>query len=119
MPTRITGEDESRIDIFEGFWDYLTWLQMNKRKAPKHTTYVMNSVSFQERILDEILNNKNRIRSIFLFLNNDSAGLKVTTNIISFFEQQNINIGTMNEHYLGFNDLSEKWMQVQNNKLTK
>lgn len=70
-----------KINVFEGWIDYLSCLAYYRQPALKNTTIVLNSVSHLRQLFD-ILPNFNEA---FLFLDNDSSGLKAANEIISRF----------------------------------
>lgn len=65
------------LNVFEGFFDFLSLLTYYDQIKLKNTTIILNSLSFVDRILPEILFYKN----VNLFLDNDSAGQKATKKI--------------------------------------
>ncbi|MDP2061009.1 MAG: toprim domain-containing protein [Flavobacteriaceae bacterium] len=70
-----------KVNVFEGWIDFLSCLAYYRQPALKNTTIVLNSVSHLKQLFD-ILPNFNEA---FLFLDNDSSGLKATNEIISRF----------------------------------
>lgn len=70
-----------KVNIFEGWIDFLSCLAYYQQPALKNTTIVLNSVSHLRQLFD-ILPNFNEA---FLFLDNDSSGLKAASEIISRF----------------------------------
>ena len=109
-PSSFTNDAHEKAFIFEGFWDYLTWVQMQKTSELNADVYVMNSLSFKTQVSNGI-NAKERIKKILLFLDNDEAGKNATDAIVSIFTEANMVIGTKNHEYLNFNDLSELFQQ--------
>jgi len=67
--TTIAGQDDSRINLFEGFMDFLSFCAWFDRE-PVYKTIVLNSLSF----LPQILPSLPEYRSVDLFLDNDHAG---------------------------------------------
>jgi hypothetical protein len=76
--TTIPGTDNTRINVFEGFMDFLSCCTLHN-KIPKFSTIVLNSLSFLPKI-ESILVNANEVN---LYLDNDSAGRTATQKIIS------------------------------------
>lgn len=78
--TTIPGNPE-KINVFEGFMDFLSALVHYQQPEPKNTTIVLNSLSHL-RHLYNILPNYSQIN---LFLDNDLAGQKAVNEIQSRF----------------------------------
>ncbi len=76
--TTIQGADPSKINVFEGFMDFLSCCTYYK-KIPKHKTVVLNSLSFLPRI--ELL--LVEAEDVNLYLDNDTAGRTATEKMIS------------------------------------
>ena len=76
--TTIPGNDPSKVNIFEGFMDFLSCCTYFN-KVPKYRTIVLNSLSFLPRIKPFLVN----AAEVNLYLDNDSAGRIATENIIS------------------------------------
>lgn len=72
-PSFIKGEDSTRIEIFEGFWDFQSLLEMQKRKVPQFDTYVLNSVVFAADVIEVIKQFWDNITSVILYIDNDDA----------------------------------------------
>jgi DNA primase len=67
--TTIPGTDTSKLMVFEGFMDFLSWCTFYN-KIPAGETVILNSLSFLPRIKTLLLN----AREVNLFLDNDPAG---------------------------------------------
>lgn len=78
--TTISGYPE-KINIFEGFIDFLSALAYYQQPEPKATTIILNSLSHL-RHLWEILPNFNQVN---LFLDNDQAGKRAANEIQTRF----------------------------------
>jgi len=68
--TTIYNQFSTGLNIFEGFFDFLTALQYYKLTVPNHTTIILNSLSF----VDATLLLCSEYKQINLFLDNDNAG---------------------------------------------
>lgn len=75
--TTIPGEDNSILNIFEGFMDFLSCCTLYN-KIPRFRTIVLNSLSFLPRIDSEL----EQAEHINLFLDNDTAGRAATQKIV-------------------------------------
>ncbi len=111
-PSSFTNDAHEKALIFEGFWDYLTWVQMQKTSNLKADVYVMNSLSFKKQIADTIIA-ENKIKRALLFFDNDEAGEQSKNDFFLFFDTKEISIGTMEYTYKGCKDLNEKWMNYR------
>ncbi len=75
--TTIPGADNSKINVFEGFMDFLSCCTLYNR-IPRSRTIVLNSLSFLPR-LESILA---EAKEVNLFLDNDAAGRTATQTVI-------------------------------------
>lgn len=64
------GKQMSAAIVFEGFFDYLTYLTLWGR--PSSLVIVLNSVSFRERAVESL--RKHEVKRVDLFRDNDDAG---------------------------------------------
>lgn len=108
--TRImANDDNSSADVFEGFFDFLSWLEFKKIQQPVNHTYVLNSVSLVGEVCEKIKAFEETIKSVFLFMDNDEAGYKATHVIAYDLEETKINIASYEQMYKGYKDFSEYW----------
>lgn len=110
-PTTIVGNDYSKALIFEGFWDFLSWLEMNKQIIPEGVTYVLNSVSFIPVIANRLTADKN-IKTKLEFLDNDLAGQNATLLLAELLANCNYERHSMNYIYQAQKDLNEYWQSL-------
>lgn len=104
-PTTFMTGDQSRAEIFEGFWDFLSWLAMNNRIEPDCITYVLNSISFVSSIANKIIAGKN-IKTVIEFLDNDAAGEAARMNL-STVETRGLSFYSQNYLYWPHKDLND------------
>jgi hypothetical protein len=97
--TTIPGRPE-KINVFEGFMDFLSALVYYQQPEPKGTTIVLNSLSHL-RHLWEILPNFNQVN---LYLDNDQAGQKAANEIQSRFPFAVNKSEIIHEKYKDFNE---------------
>jgi hypothetical protein len=76
--TTIPGADNSILNVFEGFMDFLSCCTYFN-KIPRYQTIVLNSLSFLPRIDSEL----EQAREVNLFLDNDPAGIAATQKIVN------------------------------------
>lgn len=110
--TTIEGLDNSTICVFEGFWDFLTWMEMQKATIPPNKVYVLNSVSFTAYLVELLQANQSEIETIKLYSDNDDAGKQAAMIITEALDGSGIIIGTMEQSYNGLRDLNEFWMKT-------
>jgi DNA primase len=60
--------------VFEGFWDFLSYLAIQKVEQTKHDVAVLNSEEKKEKAMNFL----KRHNSIYTYLDNDDAGRKAT-----------------------------------------
>jgi hypothetical protein len=99
--------------IFEGFWDFYTWVKMNDGKTG-HTFIILNSASNIKMAADYIVANKHIIRSVATFLDNDTAGENATLRLSEMLGTEGLAVRTMNHIYKKYKDLNDYWMDQQN-----
>lgn len=69
--TTIPGNLDN-ANIFEGFFDYLAFLDYYKTKRPKNTTIILNSITLASKTIDFV----KEFDSVNLFLDNDKGGVQ-------------------------------------------
>jgi DNA primase len=60
--------------VFEGFWDFLSYLAIQKIEKSKHDVAILNSVANVQKTMDFLKSHKD----IYTYLDNDDAGRKAT-----------------------------------------
>jgi hypothetical protein len=85
--------------VFEGFWDFLSYLTIQKIEKSKHDIAVLNSVANVQKAMDFLKTH----REIYTYLDNDEAGQKATELIKSNCALVN----NRSERYAGFKDLND------------
>lgn len=108
--TTIEGVDKSTVCVFEGVWDFLTWMEMEKTMIPPNTVYVLNSVSFSGYLAELLKIEASNIKTLKLYTDNDDAGRQAAMVITEKLDGSNIMIGTMENSYYGAKDLNELWI---------
>jgi len=94
---------DNRVKIFEGFIDFLSYLQINKN-APLSNYLILNSVSLKEDGLKAI---QNKFSSFELYLDNDESGDRAT----QFFISNLANTIDKRVHYKQCKDLNNFLIQ--------
>ena len=96
---------DKRVKIFEGFMDFLSYLEINKN-APLSNYLILNSASLQEKGLKAIQGN---FEAFELYLDNDHRGDEVT----EFFMQNLTNVIDKRVHYKAYKDLNDFLLNVE------
>lgn len=115
--TTIKGKRTDVLNIFEGFFDFLSALQYYGLKTPNNTTVVLNSLSHLDKFLPEL----QKYRKINLFLDNDSeksdfAGQHAASKIAKNHKSVCNHAVKLYPEYKDFNDfliskkITNKWM---------
>lgn len=95
------------VMVFEGFFDYLSWLVMNERTQPPCDVVVLNSVTNLKKALD-YLGGHQRILG---YLDNDAAGRRCLQQIYENFTDREVADCSVN--YKEYKDLNEKLQGVR------
>jgi DNA primase len=85
--------------VFEGFWDYLSYLTIQKVEKSKHDIAVLNSVANIPKAMDFLKTH----REIYTYLDNDDAGRKAT----ELIKSNCVSVNNRSERYAGFKDLND------------
>lgn len=100
-PTRIKNGSEALI-ILEGFIDFLSLLTGSDESRQGYDFLILNSVSFAKSV--DLITLKN-YDDIFLFLDNDEAGIKAS----NIFLSSDINVTDCSYLYEDYNDIND-WL---------
>ncbi|OOQ62191.1 toprim domain-containing protein [Mucilaginibacter pedocola] len=100
------AKEKHSADIFEGFFDFLSWLEIKKIKQPMHHSYILNSNSLAGEANGRLIEMKDRIGYVFLFLDNDESGCQTSHSIALALEPEGFQMAGMEGFYKGFKDLS-------------
>jgi len=108
ITTIINNPSSKSIKIFEGFIDYLSYLQM-KPQAKTSNFIILNSVSLYDRAINSI---KGKFELIELYLDNDKAGAETTSKFIGdeqilYCNSTLIKIVDHRKTYKNFKDVNE------------
>ena len=108
-PTTFRALVSSKVFVFEGMWDFLSWMQMQDTPGPEHNIVVLNSLSFCREIVANIIAAKEQIETVILFLDNDDAGTKATHFMNEALGEAGLTVRSMQSLYAGYKDLSDYW----------
>jgi DNA primase len=85
--------------VFEGFWDFLSYLTIQNIERTKHDVAVLNSVANVQKALPFLKAH----REIYTYLDNDEGGRNATEQI----KANCISVTNRSERYVGFKDLND------------
>jgi hypothetical protein len=85
--------------VFEGFWDFLSYLTIQKVEKTKHDVAVLNSVANVQIAMDFL----KTYQKIYTYLDNDEAGKKAS----ELIKSNCVSVNNRSERYMGFKDLND------------
>jgi hypothetical protein len=85
--------------VFEGFWDFLSCLTLQKIDKTKHDIAVLNSVANVRKAMDFLKTH----REIYTYLDNDESGRKAT----ALIQQANATVHNRSVKYAEYKDLND------------
>jgi DNA primase len=85
--------------VFEGFWDFLSYLTIQKIERTRHDVAVLNSVANVQKSLEFLKNHK----EIYTYLDNDESGRNATKLIQSAHPAVN----NRSSKFSGYKDLND------------
>lgn len=113
LPDRCTS-----VCVYEGFWDFYTWVHVNKGLG-NDGHIILNSTTNAYEAMQKLIARKETVTHVFLFMDNDKTGEKALHQIASELEPHGFAIGSMNHLYEDYKDLNEAWIKEKNsNKIT-
>jgi len=107
--TTIPGSQNNQLNIFEGFMDFLSAMELSKTDIPKFDCLVLNSVAMKEKAFYLVC----KYERINLFLDNDKAGEQA----VKYFRSIHDNVVDFSKiYYPGQKDLNDFLIMVKNIK---
>jgi DNA primase len=85
--------------VFEGFWDFLSYLAIQKIEKTKHDVAILNSVANVQKAIGFLKSHQ----EIYTYLDNDEAGRKAT----ELIKLNCVSVNNRSERYAGFKDLND------------
>jgi hypothetical protein len=85
--------------VFEGFWDFLSYLTIQKIERTKHDVAVLNSVANIQKALEFLKTH----RAIYTYLDNDEGGRNATAQI----KTNCISANNRSSKFAGYKDLND------------
>ena len=98
----------SRCAVFEGFFDYLSWLAWRKVEEPGMDVCVLNSTSLIAYARSWVLSH-DVVRSFF---DNDPAGDKATEALAAWCAEEGKDFRDGRGAYVGKDDVNEAWCEA-------
>jgi len=95
--------EATRLQVFEGFMDFLSYLSKDKPSQPVGAALVLNSTDLWRRALAYI--NDPRFAEVRLYLDNDDAGRAASSKLFEHAEDA-AKLVDMRSYYAGYEDLS-------------
>jgi len=94
--------------VFTGFWDYLTWLNMNGLPKPNEEYIITNSDSMIGEAGAYIVLKKAQIARVLTFTDHDESrsGERTMHALADILEAEDVHFGSMDHLYDGHKDLS-------------
>lgn len=92
-------KNSSTCLVFEGFWDFLSYLAIQKIEKSKNDMAILNSVANVQKVMDFLKSHK----EIYTYLDNDEAGRKAT----ELIKSNCVSVNNRSERYAGFKDLND------------
>jgi len=93
------------VNVFEGFFDFLSAVEYYQARRPAHTTIVLNSTSLVKQAIPLLRN----YRYAYTYLDNDEAGRKAVNQLKRNF----INVEDRSRLYYPHKDFNEFWLGLQ------
>ena len=96
---RTIRNDTDSCLVFEGFWDFLSYLTIQKVEKTKHDVMVLNSVANIEKAMPFLKMHGN----LYTYLDNDDAGRKAT----ELIKSANSTVYNRSTQYAEYKDLND------------
>jgi hypothetical protein len=85
--------------VFEGFWDFLSYLTIQKQERTSHDVAVLNSIINVEKAMDFLKTH----REIYTYLDNDEGGRKAT----ELIKSANLTVYNRSSQFAEYKDLND------------
>lgn len=106
-------KDTDTLLVFEGYFDYLSYREINYKKSKEVDTCILNSVTLQQRLIDYL---PNCINNIGLALDNDKAGDRATKVIQDHYSDTDIKVTDHRHTYRKYSDLNDRLLKKKMSK---
>jgi hypothetical protein len=95
--------------VFEGFWDFLSYLSIQKQERTSHDVAVLNSTVNTEKAMDFLKTH----REIYTYLDNDEGGRKAT----ELIKSANATVYNRSSQFAEYKDLNDFLREIPKAKL--
>ena len=85
--------------VFEGFWDFLSYLTIQKIGKTRHDIAVLNSIANIQKSIDFL----KKHQEIYTYLDNDEPGKQAS----ELIKSNCVSVNNRSERYAGFKDLND------------
>jgi hypothetical protein len=85
--------------VFEGFWDFLSYLTIQKIEITRHDVAVLNSIANVQKSLEFLKTHK----EIYTYLDNDEGGRKAT----DLIQSAHLAVNNRSSKFAGYKDLND------------
>lgn len=102
-----TPQEAEQILVFEGMFDYLSYLAYRKTTFLDTPVCILHSLINLTRLIDFLADNQ--ITTMLSYFDNDDSGKQGVATLSCHFGKNHI---PMNNLYQGFKDLNEWWVQT-------
>jgi hypothetical protein len=99
--------------VFEGYFDYLSYREMNFKKSQQLDICILNSVNKVDSLINYL---SKRIKKIGLALDNDKAGDRATEKIQDHYRDTKIKVTDHRHTYKKYNDLNDRLLKKKMSK---
>ena len=89
----------TQVHVFEGFFDWLSWLVLTNRPAPDGHVLVLNSVAMGDKAIN-LLREWEGLETVYLHLDRDNAGKALTIRMQA--ELSGLVVRDQSPQYAGF-----------------
>lgn len=107
--TTVIGTKSDALLLFEGFFDFLSYLTITKQHTPEYNSIISNSITSNLNRIYECLPSYSKI---FCVLDNDRKGREKQAELERYF--RNIHFIDCSHRYDGFKDLNEYLQSSRN-----
>jgi hypothetical protein len=108
-PSSFSIDGSNSVIVFEGFFDFLTWMEMNKGRDPNCHIYILNSLSFIGQFAQQVIDKKGAVSIVIDMLDNDPAGEDARIKLADIIVTADLEFHAKNQIYKGFKDLNSWW----------
>jgi len=102
--------EATSLQVFEGFWDFLSYMAYHQTTSPTKEVVVLNSLAFVSELANALLQRPTPLKEISFFHDNDPAGEQAVERLKTLLSPLPIEVHSMGHHYVGYKDVNAWWM---------